>query len=235
MPAGVNAVTDFPLWIPRTCCRYRLNLSWDGIIGNGGPLAGELRPQPGQDQRSGDAGKTAGDHGGRQAKGGRHSPGFRVPDPRPGGDRRHLQAHQAAAQLVGRSAYTWNGTATAVSWPPSVDRSWPAKLDACVQAIFDSYTEHHDLHEVLFHHGGHVSASHRPSHVLPLNAIRDILAGGTAAGVFDVGDPAATAVLCWASTHGFDPGFYDQPPPADDARLIRAARQLFRRAAGTAG
>jgi TetR/AcrR family transcriptional regulator, transcriptional repressor for nem operon len=112
---------------------------------------------------------------------------------------------------------------------------WPAKLDACVQAIFDSYTERHDLHEVLFHHGGHVSASHRPSHVLPLNAIRDILAGGTAAGVFDVGDPAATAVLCWASTHGFDPGFYDQPPPADDARLIGAARQLFRRAAGTPG
>ena len=27
---------------------------------------------------------------------------------------------------------------------------WPAKLDACVKAIFDSYQERDDLHEVLF-------------------------------------------------------------------------------------
>jgi TetR/AcrR family transcriptional regulator, transcriptional repressor for nem operon len=111
---------------------------------------------------------------------------------------------------------------------------WPAKLDACVQVIFDSYTERHDLHEVLFHHGGEVSASHRPAHALTLQAIRDLLAGGVAAGVFDVEDPAATAVLCWATSHGFDPGFHDQPMPAD-ARLIRAAQHLFRRAAGVPG
>jgi TetR/AcrR family transcriptional regulator, transcriptional repressor for nem operon len=108
---------------------------------------------------------------------------------------------------------------------------WPAKLDACVQAIFDSYTERHDLHEVLFRHGGHVSASHRPAHALTLHAICDLLAGGVTAGVFDVEDPEATAVLCWASTHGFDPGFHEELMPADD-RLIRAAQQLFRRAAG---
>jgi len=108
---------------------------------------------------------------------------------------------------------------------------WPAKLDACVQAIFDSYLENHDLHEVLFQHGGHVSASHRSSHALVLGAIRDLLAGGKEAGVFDVEDPEATAVLFWASTHGFDPGFHTQPGPAD-SRLIRAAQQLFRRAAG---
>jgi TetR/AcrR family transcriptional regulator, transcriptional repressor for nem operon len=110
---------------------------------------------------------------------------------------------------------------------------WVAKLDACVQAIFDSYTERHDLHEVLFQHGGHVSASHRAAHELTLRVIGDLLAGGTAAGVFDVEDPEATAVLCWASTHGFDPGFHGQPAPAD-ARLIRAAQRLFRRAAGIA-
>lgn len=108
---------------------------------------------------------------------------------------------------------------------------WPAKLDACVQATFDSYQENHDLHEVLFHHGGHVSASHRQTHALVLDAIGDLLAEGTAAGAFDVADPEATAVLCWASTHGFDPGFHSQPAPAD-SRLIRAAKQLFRRAAG---
>jgi hypothetical protein len=40
--------------------------------------------------------------------------------------------------------------------------------------------------------------------------------------------------LCWASSHGFDPGFHDQPMLAD-TRLIRAAQQLFRRAAGITG
>ncbi len=114
---------------------------------------------------------------------------------------------------------------------PVVD--WAAKLDACVEAIFDGYQEHHDLHEVLFHHGGHVSASHQPAHALPLRAVRDLLAGGLAAGAFDIEDPEATAVLCWASTHGFDLGFNVQPAPAD-ARLVRAAKQLFRRAAGVA-
>jgi TetR/AcrR family transcriptional repressor of nem operon len=111
---------------------------------------------------------------------------------------------------------------------------WPGKLDACVQAIHDSYQENHDLHEVLFHHGGHVSASHRSSHALVLGAISDLFAAGRAAGAFDVEDPEATAVLCWASAHGFDPGFYTQPGPADNARLVRAAQQLFRRAAGVA-
>jgi TetR/AcrR family transcriptional regulator, transcriptional repressor for nem operon len=108
---------------------------------------------------------------------------------------------------------------------------WPAKLDACVQAIHDSYHERHDLHEVLFAHGGHVSASHRATHGLVRGTISDLFAGGTAAGVFDVEDPEAMAALCWASTHGFDPGFHGESAPAD-ASLILAAKQLFRRAAG---
>jgi TetR/AcrR family transcriptional repressor of nem operon len=110
---------------------------------------------------------------------------------------------------------------------------WPAKLDACVTAIFDSYQERDDLHEVLFRHGSHVSDSHRATHGLVLSAISDVFASGKAAGVFDVEDPGATAVLCWASTHGFDPGFQGEPAPAG-TRLIRAAQQLFRRAAGIA-
>jgi transposase len=76
-----------------------------------------------------------------------------------------------------------------------------------------------------------VSASHRATHALVLNAIGDIFASGKAAGAFDVEDPEATAVLCWASTHGFDPDFHGGAAPAD-VRLIRAAQQLFRRAAG---
>ena len=108
---------------------------------------------------------------------------------------------------------------------------WPAKLDACVEAIFDGYRESQDLYEVLFQHGGHVSASHRQTHALVIDAIGDLLAEGVAAGAFDVADPEATAALCWASTHGFDLGFHSEPAQAD-SRLIRAARELFRRAAG---
>jgi AcrR family transcriptional regulator len=111
---------------------------------------------------------------------------------------------------------------------------WPAKLDACVNAIFGSYQERDELHEVLFRPGGHVAESHRATHALVLNAITDIFASGKAAGAFDVEDPEATAVLCWASTHGFDPDFHADAAPAG-ARLIRAAQQLFRRAAGVPG
>jgi AcrR family transcriptional regulator len=111
---------------------------------------------------------------------------------------------------------------------------WPAKLDACVKVIFDRYHERDDLREVLFRPGGHVSASHQGTHALVLNAISDLFASGKAAGAFDVEDPEATAALCWASTHGFDPGFHGDTAPAD-ARLIRAAQQLFRRAAGIPG
>jgi TetR/AcrR family transcriptional regulator, transcriptional repressor for nem operon len=106
---------------------------------------------------------------------------------------------------------------------------WGARLDACADAIFGSYREQHDLHEVLFRHGGHVSASHQATHALVLHAISDLLSSGVAAGAFDVDDPDATAVLVWASASGFDPEFLGQPAPADD-RLIRAAQQLFRRA-----
>ena len=61
--------------------------------------------------------------------------------------------------------------------------------------------------------------------------IGELLAAGTAAGAFDVADPDATAMLCYASMHAFDPGFR-APGGADDTRLIRAAQQLVRRAAG---
>jgi len=108
---------------------------------------------------------------------------------------------------------------------------WDAKLDACVEAIFGSYREQHDLHEVLFRHGGHVSASHQANHALVPQALSELLAGGVAAGAFHVDDPDATAGLLRASTHGFDPEFLGLPARADD-RLIRAAQQLFRRAAG---
>jgi len=97
-----------------------------------------------------------------------------------------------------------------------------------------------------------------PAHAAVTRVIQDLFAAGTAAGAFDVADPGTTAVLCYASMHAFDQGFRGRPGPgdadvtdavedgddtddadnaedaleADDARLVQAARQLFRRAAG---
>jgi TetR/AcrR family transcriptional regulator, transcriptional repressor for nem operon len=108
---------------------------------------------------------------------------------------------------------------------------WGARLDACAEAIAGSYREQHDLHEVLFRHGSHVSASHQATHSLVLQALSDLLTSGVAAAAFDVDDPDATAVFLWASANGFDARFLGHAAPDDD-RLTRAAQQLFRRAAG---
>ena len=130
--------------------------------------------------------------------------------------------------------------------------AWTAKLDACVQASFECHRDLHELHEVLFHHAppagregraGHASpARHadRPGHeIRPGSAyaavtrvIQDLFAAGTAARALDVTDPETAALLCYASMHAFDQGFRGRGGP-DDTRLIRAAQQLFRRAAGT--
>jgi AcrR family transcriptional regulator len=143
--------------------------------------------------------------------------------------------------------------------PADPESGWAGRLDACVRAGFECYRELHDLHEVLFHHAralspesgksrsgklaSVVSGSGKPGEPgsgpldpAPAPAARvisELLAAGTAAGAFDVPDPESTAVLCYASMHAFDRDFRGRPGP-DDARLIRAAQLLFRRAAGLA-
>ena len=114
---------------------------------------------------------------------------------------------------------------------------WGAKLDACVRVSFDFHRDMHDLHEILFHHAGH-AADHREEgrHNLVKEAIQGILAEGAAAGAFDVEDPENTGTLCYASIHAFDPDFHGgheaNPAGPDGRAMIRAAQQLFRRAAG---
>jgi TetR/AcrR family transcriptional regulator, transcriptional repressor for nem operon len=122
---------------------------------------------------------------------------------------------------------------------------WGGKLDACVQAGFEYYRELHDLHEVLFHRAGPpasrghehagpgASRGHEPAHGIVTRIIAELFAAGVAAGAFDVADPDAAAVLCHASMHAFDNGFRGSGGP-DDARLMLAAQQLFRRVAGAA-
>ena len=118
----------------------------------------------------------------------------------------------------------------------AAEPDWPDKLDAFVLAGFGYYRDLHDLHEVLFHHVHHVHHVHHEhaeqSGLSPVaQVLHDILAAGKAAGAFDVADPELTAVLCYASMHAFDPDFHGggQRP---EAPLVRAAQQLFRRAAG---
>jgi TetR/AcrR family transcriptional repressor of nem operon len=148
--------------------------------------------------------------------------------------------------------------------PVSAGSGWAERLDACVRAGFECYRELHDLHEILFHHaralspesgksesgksrsgkfGSVVSGSGKsgepgsgppdPAPAPVARVIAELLAAGSAAGAFDVPDPESTAVLCYASMHAFDDDFRGRPGP-DDARLIRAAQLLFRRAAGLA-
>lgn len=84
---------------------------------------------------------------------------------------------------------------------------------------------------VLSEPGGGTTGSPDPAPAPAARVIRELLEAGVAAGAFDVPDPESTAVLCYASMHAFDHDFRGRPGP-DDARLIRAAQQLFRRAAG---
>jgi AcrR family transcriptional regulator len=144
--------------------------------------------------------------------------------------------------------------AAAAAVPASTRAGWADRLDACVLAGLERYRELHELDEVLFHHArmaspgsgksGSVlsgSGKYGPSEVVPgqpdpapapaARVIRELLEAGASAGAFDVADPESTAVLCYASMHAFDHDFRGRPGP-DDTRLIRAAQQLFRRAAG---
>jgi TetR/AcrR family transcriptional repressor of nem operon len=109
---------------------------------------------------------------------------------------------------------------------------WAAKLDAGVREGFDCFRELHDLHEVLFRHGGHdpSETGHQPTHAVLTDLLRELLDGGVAAGAFDVADTETTAVLLYVTMHAFDPSFHGRRPPTDD-RLVRATQQLFRRTA----
>ena len=125
---------------------------------------------------------------------------------------------QFSREVAARMARGRDGTG------PGCQADWAARLDACVRAGFECYRELHDLHEVLFHHAHPVRSDPAPRHP----GHRDLLAAGMAAGALDVSDPESTAVLCYASMHAFDLRGHGGP---DDARLIRAAQQLVRRAA----
>ena len=63
-------------------------------------------------------------------------------------------------------------------------------------------------------------------------ALRDLLAAGTEAGAYRVDDPELTAVLLFSAAHGGYESSCHGPDRPDEARLVAATQQLFRRAAG---
>lgn len=111
---------------------------------------------------------------------------------------------------------------------------WAVKLDACAAACFDDYHAVYDLHDVLFRHVDPVGGEHHIDTALSpiVSIIEGVRRDGTAAGAFDVDDPAITATLCYSAIHGaFDASCHGNPRPDPD-RYLRATQQLLRRAAG---
>lgn len=110
---------------------------------------------------------------------------------------------------------------------------WGTKLDALVEASLANYGAEHDLHDVLYHHSALVDEHDRePDRTRLVDAIRDLLAAGVAAGAYDVADVDVSAILVYSALHGaFDPACHGPRRPDHEA-LLRTARQHVRRAAG---
>ena len=113
-----------------------------------------------------------------------------------------------------------------------IQADWAARLDACVRAGFECYRELHDLHEVLFHHG-HTAPGPIPSPRRPTRGHPGTARGRHGRGRVGRARPGIHRGAVLREHARLRPGFRGRGGP-DDTRLIRAARQLFRRAAGVA-
>jgi len=114
------------------------------------------------------------------------------------------------------------------------ETDWAKKLDACVQASFETYRDWRDLHDVLFHrseHHANLGPEGRPSHMLIVDVLRDLLEVGARAQAYRVADAESTATLLYVCMHAFDPTIHGGRPPGDQ-KVVRATKELFRRAAG---
>jgi TetR/AcrR family transcriptional regulator, transcriptional repressor for nem operon len=113
--------------------------------------------------------------------------------------------------------------------------TWADKLDACVLACFADYRETYELHDVLFHHAGTADRRAHDAGLSPnrvIGALRDLLAAGVEAGAYRVDDPDMTAVLLFSAAHGAYEAWCHGPGPPDEAELVAATQQLFRRSVG---
>jgi AcrR family transcriptional regulator len=113
------------------------------------------------------------------------------------------------------------------------EEDWTGKLDALVEACFTNYAAEYDVHDVLFHHpGAYDEHGDAPSPPAIVAVVRGLLADGVAAGAFSVDDVELTAVFVFSALHGaFEASCHGPDRPAE-ARVVRTAQQLVRRAAG---
>lgn len=108
---------------------------------------------------------------------------------------------------------------------------WGAKLDALVGAFHATYTRQVELHDVLYYHAPLLDREPSSEIAHARDVIRDVLAAGADAGAYRVDAVDLTALLVYSAVHGaFEAAPNGRRPPR--AAIIRAARQLVRRAAG---
>jgi AcrR family transcriptional regulator len=112
--------------------------------------------------------------------------------------------------------------------------SWPARLDAWVDAALADYPADRALRDVLFHHP-----------VLPDDAkgihaerdlarsLTDLIEGGIAEGAFATADPPLTAMLLCSALHRAFDRIWHQDEHFEAERLSAAVHELFRRALQT--
>ena len=108
---------------------------------------------------------------------------------------------------------------------------WAAKLDACVEVLFEDFRDLNELHVVLFHHEDPEAPAGLTEGNRAVVVLRELLEEGTAAGAYRVEDADTTAILLFHAIHAFDPEPHGYLVPEDEA-ILSAAKHLFRRAAG---
>jgi AcrR family transcriptional regulator len=107
---------------------------------------------------------------------------------------------------------------------------WGARLETWIVSGISGYLEHVGLHDALFHHvaaGKEISTAASPAN-RHLDALRDLLVEGTAAGGFAVASPNAAAVLLYSAMHGAADYAVHHDRTLDRSHLLDTARQLCR-------
>jgi TetR/AcrR family transcriptional regulator, transcriptional repressor for nem operon len=108
---------------------------------------------------------------------------------------------------------------------------WAAKLDACVDVLFEDFRDLNELHVVLFHHEDPEALAGLTEGNRVVLVLRDLLEAGTKAGAYRVDDAETTAILLFHAIHAFDPEPHGYPVP-EDRDVLQAAKEVFRRVAG---
>ncbi|MCM3882264.1 TetR/AcrR family transcriptional regulator [Frankia sp. R82] len=117
---------------------------------------------------------------------------------------------------------------------------WPGKLDAVVLVCFEHFTGCDAMGGSLFQQlpgeladpRGPGSSGHKAAHQHLVEVIGGLLHAGVAAGAYRIDDVEATALLFFTALHAFVRSLRHENDSVSDVRLVRAAQNLVRGAAG---